>query len=508
MFEAALIALDAITDPTRLAWMMAGVALGVTIGFLPGLGGSTGLAILLPFIFGMDVYNGVALLLGLASVSNTADTFPSVLIGVPGSSSSQATILDGYPMAQRGEGTTALAAAFIASAIGGIIGAIALFGALFVARPLVLALASPELLMLVILGLSLVGILSSGAPLAGLAAAIFGLLLGTIGAAPRVVLLRFDYDTFYLSRGIPLAVLAMGLFALPEVIDLLASRKPISNAPEQLGSRMDGLKAVIEHRWLVVRSSLLGVILGIIPGVGGSVIDWITYGVARQTCKDSESFGTGDIRGVIAPESANNAKEGGVLLPTLIFGIPGSGSMALLLGGFVLLGVEVGPAALTTNLNVTLAIVWTVAIANIAATSVSLAMSRPIGRLTLIPAQKLMPFLIVILTLAAFQSRKSWGDIIALFVFGALGWIMKQTGMPRAPLLIGFVLSTPAERYLGISMGRYGTEWMTRPGVLIIGTLTLMLLISGARSGRKPILPTSSADLAPIEGPVKDEGSR
>ncbi|MGH3356059.1 MAG: tripartite tricarboxylate transporter permease, partial [Nocardioidaceae bacterium] len=332
MFDVLGEALAQLLDPARLGWVVLGATVGFVVGMLPGLGGTVGMSILLPFVFGMDPYSGVALLIGMAAAVHTGDVYPSVLLGVPGSSGSQATVMDGYPLARAGKAARALGASLSASMIGGVIGAIALFGTIMVARPVILALESPQLFMLVLFGLAMVGILAQGTMLAGLLAGLIGALLGCVGAAPAAPEYRFTMGTLYLWEGIPLAVLVLGLFALPEMVDLLAGGESISKSAKLSGGLLSGVRSTLRHWFLVVRSSLLGVAVGVIPGLGGSVVDWIAYGVAKQTCRDSHTFGKGDIRGVIAPESSNNAKEGGALIPTLLFGVPGSGTTAVLLG--------------------------------------------------------------------------------------------------------------------------------------------------------------------------------
>lgn len=488
MLEAATEALAHVLTAQYVAWLLVGVFIGLCVGVIPGLGGSVGMALLIPFVFGMDPYTGLALLMGMAAVVHTSDTFPAVLLGVPGSAGSQATVLDGYSLAQRGQAGRALGAAFFVSMIGGLIGAVALLGSIAAIRPLVLALGSPELFMLSLLGLSMVGILSRGSPMAGLIAGGLGLLLGGIGAAPATADYRFTFDTLYLMDGIPLIIIALSIFAFPEMIDLLVENRSIAKAGALTGSRLEGVKDAFRHKTLVVRSAVIGNLVGVIPGLGGSVADWISYGIARQTSKNNENFGKGDIRGVIAPESANNAKEAGTMVPTLLFGVPGSPTSAILLSGLILLGLQAGPSMVTTDLDITLSVIWTLALANVIATLACFGLSNYISRISLIPARKLVPFLLVVMIFAAYQASRSWGDIIAFLLIGLLAWVMKQLGWPRAPLIIGFVLATATERYLYISIGRYGMEWITRPGVLVLAALIVGLIAFGTvRSSRKAI---------------------
>lgn len=481
VFEASTLALAQVFTIKYLAFLLFGVFVGLWVGVIPGLGGAVGMSLLLPFVFGMDPFTGMALLIGMTSVTHTADTFPSVLIGVPGSSGSQATVLDGYPLAQQGRAGEALGAAFFVSLVGGIIGAVLMLGSIVAIRPLVLAIGTPELFMLTVLGVSMVGILSKGSALAGVIAGCIGLLLGAIGIAGTAANYRFTFGTIYLMDGIPLVVIALGVFALPEMIDLLAANRRIADAGTIRGGQVAGIKQAMQHKFLIFRSAVLGNIVGIIPGLGGNVADWIAYGVAKQTCKDSHTFGSGDIRGVIAPESANNAKEGGTLVPTLLFGIPGGPAAAILLGGLILFGIRPGPDMVTTNLDLTLSIVWTLVLANIAAAAACFALTKPISRISLIPANKLVPFLFMLMLFASYQASRRWGDIIVFIVIGLIAWVMKQLGWPRSPIIVGFVLSSPAERYLFISMSRYGLDWLRRPGVIILAVIIIVLLVAGLR---------------------------
>jgi TctA family transporter len=247
-----------------------------------------------------------------------------------------------------------------------------------------------------------------------------------------------------------------------------------------------GMRDVYTHRWLMVRCSFLGTWIGIIPGLGSAVVDWLAYGHARQTCKDAAAtFGKGDVRGVIAPESANNAKQGGALVPTLAFGVPGSASMALLIGAFLIHGIQPGPEMLTKHLDVTYAIVWSTAIANILATGIALLFTNQLAKLSAVRIQILAPLVMVVVFLAAFQASASMGDLISLMIIGGLGWIMKRSGWPRPPLLLGFLLGTLIERYAVISVKAYGFGWMMRPLVIAIILITIVTLVYSTWQERK-----------------------
>ena len=487
-----------ILTPQVLGYLVLGVMMGLCIGVFPGLGGIAGMSLILPFMFGMDPLPGLALMVGMVAVVPTSDTFSSVLLGIPGSSASQATVLDGFPMAQKGEAARALSAAFASSLFGGLVGAIFLSIFILAARPIVLLFQTPELLMVTLFGLSMVGILAGRIALKGLVAAGLGLLVGTIGEGASSGALRMStYDMPYLVDGLKLVIVGLGIFAIPEIVALLRADKAISSRTAIGGGWLAGVKDWWANKWLSMRCALIGVTVGIIPGLGGSVVDWIAYGHAIQTTKDRSGFGKGDVRGVIAPESSNNAKEGGGLVPTLLFGIPGSGSMAIFISAVALLGtgsIQVGPSMLKNNLDFTYAIVWLLALANVVGTLICIAASGGIARLTNIRFALLAPFLFMIISFAAFQSGQDLWDLVALFGIGLLGILMRRFDWSRPAFLIGFVLAAPAERYLNqaqqIGSARFrqgmaeGLDYIFSPIVIILIIVTLLSVVVGLRQSK------------------------
>jgi len=448
MLEALTAALIEITSGQHLIYLLAGVAMGLAVGIFPGLGGIVGLSILLPFLYGMDPTSALSMLIGLVAVIPTSDTFTSVLMGIPGSSASQATVLDGFPLAKKGEGARALGAAFSASLFGGLIGAVILTFVIVVARDVILLFTSAELFMLTILGLSMVGVLAGGNLAKGLLACGLGLMFGALGGAPATGEFRMTLGNAYLGDGLPLVVIGLAMFAVPEIIDLLRAGGSISRSQTLGQGWLRGLKDMWAYKWLCVRCAGIGCMIGALPGLGGSVVDWIAYGHVKQTSKDKSQFGKGDIRGVLAPESANNAKEGGGLIPTLLFGIPGSGSMAVFIGGMVLIGLEPGPSMVEAQLNLTYVIIWSLALANVVGAGACLFLSKYVAMLTTIRYTYLAPFMIMVICFAAFQAQRDLGDLITLFVVGLLGILLKRFGWPRPAFLIGFVLADQSETEL------------------------------------------------------------
>ena len=501
-----------IFQPQQIMFLILGVLLGLSVGVFPGLGGIAGLSLVLPFIYGMEPVSGLALMVGLIAVIPTSDTFASVLMGIPGSSASQATVLDGFPLAKKGEAARALSAAFASSLFGGLFGAVILTFFILIARPLVLAFGLPEMLMITILGLSMVAILAGRLPIKGVAAAGLGLMVGTIGEAGAGGSLRMStYDFPYLIDGLTLVIVGLGVFAIPEIVALLRQDQSISRSGGLGAGWLDGIRDWWSNLFLSFRCAVIGVIVGVIPGLGGSVVDWIAYGHAVQSTRDKSRFGSGDIRGVIGPESSNNAKEGGGLVPTLIFGIPGSGSMAVFLGGLALLGYDAGPQMIRNDLDVTYTIVWSLALANVVGAGLCIVFSGTIARLTTIRFTLLGPFLFMMISFAAFQSRQSLGDLVALFTVGLLGIFLRRFDWSRPAFLIGFVLSNQAENFsnmanqvAGAKFRRSfetGFDYIASPIVLVILALTVVSIIIGVRQA-KQILPEGKVPIGRKRAPL------
>ena len=466
--------------------------LGLTMGILPGLGGTAGLAIILPFLYGTEPSLALAMMIGLQSVTTTSDTFPSVLMGIPGTSGSQATVVDGFPMSKQGEGARALSAAFISSLFGGVFGAVVLSFAIFFAIPILNTIGFGEQMMLIVLALTMVGMLTGLNPIKGFASCGMGLMLGAIGAAPMMGDLRLTFGTEYLIEPIPLVVLGLSMFATPEIVDLLRRQWAISKS-EKLGSGWTrGFFDWCKDWWLSLRCAVIGCLVGALPGLGGTVIDWIAYSHAIQTTDNKESYGTGDVRGVIAPESANNAKEGGALIPTILFGIPGSGGMAILLGGFVLIGIEPGVELVTDQLDLVYVMIWSIAIANVVGAGLCTVLAGQLAKITLIRYVLVAPFMFGIVFFAAFQATRDWGDLIALFIFSTLGVYMKRFGWPRPAMLIGFVLAVKVEESVYHAVKTYGFSFMERPVVIMLLIFTIGSVIAAAKF--KPPLPEMPED--------------
>ena len=465
--------------------MLVGMGLGFCVGLLPGIGGAATLALMIPFVFKMHPAEAFAFLLGMHAVAATTGDITSVLFGVPGEAISAATVVDGYPMAKKGEAGRALGAALMSSLLGAVIGAVALALAIPIVRPLVLAFGSPELFMLSIVGISCITSLSgagAGGQIKGFAMGLFGLLVSTIGQERQSGSLRFDMGLMYLWEGLDFVPVLVGIFAIPEIIDLavrgtsIAGERPAENLSSGV---MEGIKDTFRHFWLVFRCSMVGVFVGILPGAGGGVAQWMAYAHAVQSAKDAEDrerFGKGDVRGVLGPGAANNSKEGGELIPTVAFGVPGSGAMAILLSAFLIMGLSPGPDMLTKHLAITFSMVWTLAISNVITVLLCLTVLDQIAKVTNIRGALIIPFILLLVFIGSYTANGQIIDLIVTLIFGVLSYFMVLFGWPRPPFVLGFVLGKVIETYFFISVARYGFTWLSQPMVVALIILTLLVI--------------------------------
>lgn len=485
MFEALIEGLVLVFQWPAIGFLFLGVLLGIWLGAVPGLGGIIGLVLLLPFTYGMETVPAFALLLGMFAVTSTSDTIASVMLGIPGTAASQATILDGYPLAQQGKAARAFGAAFTVSAVGGVFGAFILAVSLPLILPIIKSFASPELFSLGVLGLAMVGSLSGGSIVKGLSVASLGILLSTVGYGEAESIARYHFETDYLLDNLPLIPVVLGMFAIPELMELAIRNVSISRVPKDQtsdGGMLEGVKDVYRHWWLALRCAAIGTYVGMLPGLGAAIVDWVAYGHAVQSAKDKSKFGYGDIRGVIAPEAANNATRGGSLIPTVAFGIPGSLGTAILLGALLIQGLKPGPDMLTTELHITFSMVWTIVIANIVVAILLMMWSKQVAKVAFLPGHLIVPGVILFVFMGAWLGGGAIGDWISCLVMGVIGFIMKRGGWPRPPLILGLILGGIMENAFQISVVAHdGFGWLTRPVVLIVMALIVLTIVLSAR---------------------------
>jgi TctA family transporter len=471
--------------------LLLGTFIGFWIGLLPGIGVVATLSILLPFTFGMEPINAMALLIAVHAVGATTGDITSILFGVPGEGSAAATILDGHPMAKKGMAGQALGAALGSSLLGGLFGAFALAVSVPVLRPFVLTFTAAELFALIVFGLVFIASLTGSRWTRGVLMAGFGLILSTVGMDPNSSIPRYTVGQPYLWEGVPLAPVAIGLFAIPEVVDLAVRGTGIAGQSVVVaGGVVQGFKDTFRYWGITLRCSLIGTFVGIIPGLGGSVAQWVAYGHAVQSAKDKSQFGKGDVRGVIGPGAANNSKEGGDIIPTVGFGVPGSGGMAIMLAGFLTLGLVPGPDMLTKHLDVVFSMVWTLVIANIIVTVACLLFLNKIVRLTEVRGSIMIPCILFLVFMGAFSANNDLLDLVLMLFFGVIGYIAVALDWPRPPLILGLVLGRLAEKYLYISLGAYGATFLLRPIVVVVlllaASAVVYPMVWGEKTARTP----------------------
>lgn len=428
--------------------LLSGTIIGMIFGAIPGLSGVTAMVVLIPMTFGMDPVTAMLLLGAAYGAATYGGAVPAILINTPGEPPNAATILDGFPMSQKGQSGTALGAAATASTLGGFIGLLVTFFFIPLLAKFVMAFSYPEFFMMTFFGLSIIAVLGEGTLLKGFAAGGFGILLSCVGYDPMTSELRYTFGIEYLWDGIEVVPALFGLLAIGEIIDLLVKEKPIAeySVGQQKGAGVwSGVMATLKEPFLVLRCSAIGTVIGAIPGVGGTVAGFISYMHAKQTCKNNENFGLGDVRGVIASEAANDAKEGGALLPTLAFGIPGSAGMAVFLGALTLHGIDTGQDIFVTNLDVVYMLLLSMLGCHIVAAMIGLLLADKMALLTKIRPILFAPIIFLVCLIGSFALRNSVGDVIVTFLFGILGYEMRKLGFSRIALILGLLLGNMAE---------------------------------------------------------------
>ena len=465
-----------------LVYLSVGTLVGLLFGVIPGLGGPTALALLIPLTFGVDTTAAMFFAGGIMGAIPAGGSVTAILLNTPGTAPNAATVYDGYPMTRNGQAGIALGAAAAASSIGGLVGIAILFMILPVARHVILSFAPPEFCLLGVLGLCAIAASSDGKLIRGLLASAFGLMIAFVGYDDVGGAVRFTFGVDYLWDGVPLVPALIGLFAIAQIMSLCLAGGSIAENPAavRVTRVRDGVAAAIKHYPTVLRGSAIGAMVGAIPGVGGTVAAFLAYSVAAQTSKEPETFGKGNVQGVIAPEAANNAREGGALIPTLAFGIPGSAEMAVFLGLLVLHGLQPGPSLLINHLDVVTSLLLSLALASVLASVICLAVARKLALLTLVDVNWLVPVILAISAVGAYALRSNLYDALVAVIFGFVGYLMIRFDYPRLPLVIALFLGEVVEvnfrQTLMIARGDW-TIFFTRPLSMALVLLIAVSLI-------------------------------
>ena len=508
MFDSLAESLSTMGNPLYWIAVVVAVVLSVGVGLIPGISGTVVMALMVPFVVFTidDPAIGLVMLATVTGVNNTLDSIPAVLVGLPGGAT-QVTYLEGHQLARRGLAAHTLGAVYGVSMLGGIFGAIVLALAIPVMKPFILEFSFAEVAAMALFGIAMVALLSRGAMVRGLAAGLIGMLLGTVGVDPLTGWERYTFGEFFLYDGLPIVATIIGVFALPEMIDLSMTRAPVA-AQGAVTSNREVFRGFVYgvKRWrMLIRQSTFGVFVGAIPGVGSGVIDWLAYAFGIAFTKDKSQFGKGSLEGVLFAESAQNSKEGGQAIPTLALGIPGGPAWAIVIVAMLFYNVAPGPDMLGRNAHITITLVATLAISNVMVTGLGLVATGQLAKLTRVPYPIIGSVVIPVAIIAAFLNTRLWQAVGLTFAFCVIGLLMKRLQWPRPPLVLGFILGPIFEGNLRSALGFEGNLWgvVTRPVTLILLVL-LVVFVAGlnlatARSERELARQTDDAD--PDSGP-------
>ncbi|MGH6670963.1 MAG: tripartite tricarboxylate transporter permease [Xanthobacteraceae bacterium] len=484
-YAAAMVAgLQALFSPSAIVLLVAGMLAGTFVGVIPGLGGAVLLTMLLPFLYGLSVVQGLALMVGAHASIYFAGSITAILLNTPGAPESAPTTIDGYAMTRQGKAARALGISAAATTLGGWIGFVALIGVIPLMHQLIAILKPPELLLLAILAVVLVSQLHAGSLTKGLLSGTFGFMMAFVGYDPITGVQRFSFNLLALYNGFSIVVVALGLFAFSEMFHLYGVKRAVAEGgsmllSQQPGARViDGVRDVFSHLWLVVRSAAIGVVVGVVPGVGGVAGNFISYGQAVRTSRHPERFGSGTPEGVIAPEASSLSKEAGSYIPTLALGIPSTVGTAVMLGAFQILGVAPGPTMLTTNLPLVFTIAWTLAITSLLASLIGLVLAPWLARITLLPGPIIVPFVFALAMLGAYAATADMIEVAAVIAFGVVGLLMRRLGYSLPSAIIGFILGGVVQNDLYLTERLGGLRFVTQPLADVLLLLIVLVLVA------------------------------
>ncbi|HSV28965.1 MAG TPA: tripartite tricarboxylate transporter permease [Candidatus Omnitrophota bacterium] len=447
-------------QPINFMVLVIGLLVGVIAGALPGVSFVNAMAMALPFTYLMEPVEAMAFLGGIYAGGVFGGSISSILINIPGTPASLPACWDGYPMTKKGQSKRALAIAVTASATGGVVSALLLT---FLSPPFAsfaLRFDQPEFFAATILGLISVIAIAKDQPVISMLSMFIGMVIGTIGVDPVYGLPRFGFGVSDLQSGINFTVVMIGLFAVGEVVDLIAAKPDLAVKREVKGGTGFSLRDVWKVKGAIGRGTGIGCMIGVIPGAGATVGAVIAYGVEKQASGRGREFGTGVEQGLAAPESAKNATTGAAMIPLLTLGIPGSAATAIMLAAMMLHGVNPGPLLFTGNVKMVYTIFASMILANLLMILAAVFVARGFSTLMRTPPAILGAFIIVLSIVGAYGVRNNFFDVWVCLAFGALGYIMKRTGFPSAPLVLGVILGPLAERYFLTSLANYADNYL------------------------------------------------
>ena len=490
MLDSMALAIERLADPHALAMLLTGVIIGTTFGALPGLGSIVALSVVLPFTFGMDPLAAMYLYAGIMSSVTFGGSVPAILLNTPGTPPNAATCFDGYLIAKRGEGARAISVSATSCLVGSIGGTLVTIALLPLIKPIVFAFGPPEFFGLVVFGLVMIAFASRANMVKGLVGGGVGLMLSLVGYSEIYDTYRYTLGSDYLWDGIPLVPFVVGLFAVSELITYAArggttvSHDASETKINWRGQIITGIRDVLSRPVQWMRSAAIGAGIGIIPGLGGSVAAFLSYFVGMQRADDPESYGKGNVEGILCAETANNAKEGGALLPTVAFGLPGSPDMAILLGAFVLHGLEPGPDLLRNHMDLIYALLFGIVISQVITSGLGLAAAPWLARLSLLPNRWIAPFVLVLVFVGTFMVRTNILDVAMAIAAGIFGYLMRRYGFPLITIAIGYILGPLAEKSWIQSMQISDDSLM----IFVTEPISLVLLLGALATLMVPVV--------------------
>ena len=478
MLEALQAMGSVVLDLHLLLLIFATTIIGVVIGVLPGLGATTGAALLLPFTLTMDPVHAITVLATIYVSATFAGSITAILINTPGTSAAAATTFDGFPLAQRGEAGRALGVAVVSSTVGGVFSIIVLC----IAAPMLARVAyqfrPPEYFALTLFGLSMLASISSGGAVKNLIGGVFGVWLATIGAERATGIERFLFGNYELYEGLSFVPVFIGLFAMSELLVQSKRGNRIANA---IGMNAVKLPSKEDYKKIwktILRSCGIGTFIGILPAEGATVASMIGYSEARRWSKNKEEFGKGAIEGIAGAEAANNAATGGAMVPTMVLGIPGSGTTAIILVGLMVHGLRPGPYLFTEQVDKVYQIFGAMLVANLMFLGMGLYAAKFFARISLIPAAILWPIVFALSVVGSYSLSSSLLDIWIVLIFGVIGFFARRHGFAVAPIAVGLILGEMVESNLQNSLKMFEGKWwliFTQP----LAVLFLLLAFLG-----------------------------
>jgi TctA family transporter len=468
-------------SPNVLIALLIATIGAVILGVIPGISGALAMILFLPFVYGRDPAVCMVVLATLTAVSNTGGAITAILLGIPGDSSNAATTMDGFALTRQGEGARAVGVSLWGSIVGGVLAIVFAFMMIPLAVPLIMNFRSPEMFCLIVLGLSFLAAITQKSVIKGMISAGLGLLISTIGYQSKTGFARFTLGNDYLYGGVETVVMLLGILAVPVIAELVVNKETVTPADvKSIGTYrqiLSGWGDIIRHWWLCIRSTIIGYFVGVIPGIGSETAIWVAYAHAKQTSKNPDTFGKGSIEGVLAPESANNARTGGAMLTTLVLGIPGSPTMVMVLAAFILLGIAPGPKVLVEHTTLCFVILLSIVLSNIVAAWLCFFSLPLMLKITRISSVKLFAYLMPIIMIGVYSNNMSTLDLLMLILVGALGVGFRKFGYSPGAIILGFILGKLFEYYLWQSLDLFG-GWFFLTPISIVLLLTVILVLT------------------------------